>query len=103
METLQQPEQLDLAESTRHPLASPIVVTKQLGEPGHTTLCVALFIHEHLGKQQELQDKAPQKPSRLSSLVVKVSSVISILETGGYSIVQCLWTEKLGKACLLYD
>lgn len=40
-----QPEQLGLAESTRHPLASPIVVTKQLREPGHTTfhLCGPLY------------------------------------------------------------
>lgn len=40
METLQQPKQLSLAESRRHPVASPNADTKQLGEPEHNTLCL---------------------------------------------------------------
>lgn len=45
-----------------------------------------------------------KNPDNLSAVVVvKVSSVISILETGGYSAVQCLWTEKLEKGRVVYD
>lgn len=33
---------------------------------------------------------------------VKVSLVVSVLETGGHS-VQCLWTEKLEEGSVVYD
>ena len=69
------------------------------------SICVALVIIECLGKQQELQDEALQKPRRFLSpvVVIQVSLLVSVLETWGYSVVQCLWTEKLEKGHVVYE
>lgn len=63
------------------------------------SVCVALLESSRSGKIKHYKN-----PDNLSLVVVvKVSSVISIVETGGYSVVQCLWTEKLEKGRAVYD